>query len=211
MQPFDPERTPIFHITHVDNIESIVSAGCIHCDASRRRGDFACVNIGHMHIKDRRMRRQVPKAAGGVLGDYVPFNFCPRSVMLYVIHKQGVSGFYGDHRSIIHLATTVGEACRSGRPWTFTDRHAELGYALYFDDLSELHRVNWDVMQLRYWSEKEISEQRQAEFLVHNHFPWTCVKWIAVHKPAIEKDAARILSLATHQPNILIRSSFYYS
>src|SRR5579859_2568373 len=72
----------IFHITHVDNLPSIVAEGALWCDAKRVELGLPCTNIGHRHIKERRMRRVVPAAARGTLGQYVPFNFCSRSVML---------------------------------------------------------------------------------------------------------------------------------
>lgn len=82
-------------------------------------------NIGHMHIKQRRLSRRVPAAAGGMLGDYVPFNFCPRSVMLFRVNK-GHQDYPGGQEEVIHLVSTVQTAIATGQPWAFTDRHAEL-------------------------------------------------------------------------------------
>jgi len=209
-QSIDPERTPIFHITHSDNLPGIISAGGLMSDARRRRGDFGCTNIGHMHIKDRRMHRPVPVAAGGVLGEYVPFNFCNRSVMLYVIYRNGVDGYSGGQQPVVHLVSTIGEATRCGRPWALTDRHAELGYALYFDDPTELHRVNWKVMPLQDWRGQEIKETRQAEFLVHDCFPWACVKAVGVHNSSVAQNLTSILRDAPHQPKILLKPEWYY-
>ena len=207
----NPDRTAIYHITHIDNLPSIVAAGGLMSDSRRRRGDFGCTNIGHMHIKDRRMRRPVPVAAGGVLGDYVPFNFCSRSVMLYVIHKNSVEGYTGGQSPVVHLISTIGDAARCGRPWAFTDRHAELVYARYFEDLADLGRVSWDVMPRRFWNEEEVKETRQAEFLVHDAFPWGCVRWIGVHDSAVSDAVTSLLSEAPHQPKILVRPDLYYS
>jgi hypothetical protein len=178
-------------------------------DARRRSGEFNCINIGHMHIKNRRMDRAVPVAAKGVLGDYVPFNFCVRSVMLYPIHTGKVDGYDGGDREVIHLCTYVADAIGCGQPWTFTDRHAELSYASFYETISELDRVDWNAMPLLYWSDSK--ETRQAEFLVHSHFPWACVRAIGVHNPAIEERVTSILSKAQHKPNILIRPEWYYS
>ena len=72
----------IYHITHADNLEQIVREGRLWCDAQRIARGLAHTNIGYSHIKARRMRHPVTVSAGGTLGEYVPFNFCPRSVML---------------------------------------------------------------------------------------------------------------------------------
>jgi hypothetical protein len=161
-----------------------------------------------MHIKDRRMHRTVPVAAGGVLGDYVPFNFCARSVMLSAIFYKNVAEYAGDQLSIVHLISTVGDAIRCGQPWAFTDRHAELGYARYYDDLARLNQVQWTVMPLRYWRDQK--ETRQAEFLVHDKFPWPCVREIGVHNSATAEAVTSHLRLLTHQPRILVKPDWYY-
>lgn len=77
-----PTHPPIFHITHVDNLAGILREGGLWCDAQRIARSIGHTNIGLLHIKQRRMNRPVVTHAGGKLGDYVPFNFCPRSVML---------------------------------------------------------------------------------------------------------------------------------
>lgn len=177
--PPDPR---IFHITHVDNLPSIVAMGALLSDAARRRGAFPNQNIGHLHIKERRMRRAVPVAAKGVLGDYVPFYFCARSVMLCAIHNKHAD-YAGGQTRIVHLVSTVSRAVTNGRPWAFTDRHAELAYARFFDDLAELGQVRWDAMHQHYWT--AVKEERQAEFLVHQQFDWADFSEIVVPTPEL--------------------------
>ena len=61
----------IYHITHVENLASIVRQARLWSDAQRVAQGFASTNIGYSHIKARRMRRVVTVAAGGTLGEYV--------------------------------------------------------------------------------------------------------------------------------------------
>ena len=75
--------TPIFHITHVENLASIIREGGLRCDREAAERGLAEVGIAHQHIKDRRAGRRVPLPPGGTLDDYVPFYFAPRSPMLY--------------------------------------------------------------------------------------------------------------------------------
>lgn len=83
--PADPR---IYHITHVDNLPGIIADGGLVSDAEIiARGGSAMV-IGMSEIKRRRVERlPVPCHSGTKVGDYVPFYFCPRSIMLYVIHQ----------------------------------------------------------------------------------------------------------------------------
>lgn len=58
-----------------------------------RRQRIGYTNIAHQNIQDRRAYRQVPFDPGGVLHDYVPFYFAPRSPMLYTISRGNVVGY----------------------------------------------------------------------------------------------------------------------
>ena len=80
-----PEQPKIYHITHVDNLESIVNDGYLHADSTRvqRQGDIV---IGMDNIKIRRLNLPISGYPDTKVGDCVPFYFCPRSIMLYVIH-----------------------------------------------------------------------------------------------------------------------------
>jgi hypothetical protein len=153
-----PTNPAIFHIVHVDNLASVVREGCLYSDAQIRRRGIRVLDIGYTHIKERRLRRMVPVAARGVLGDYVPFNFCPRSVMLYVV-GQGHDGYRGGQSRIVHLVSSFARACALGMPWAFTDRHAELGHALYFGAAADLAQVDWGVMPLEQWGGQRWSQR----------------------------------------------------
>ena len=55
-------------------------------------------------IKARRLAQPVRCNPGTLVGDYVPFYFCPRSVMLYLIYKA--NQFIGLRRGNAALPTT---------------------------------------------------------------------------------------------------------
>ncbi len=202
--PTDPH---IFHITHVDNLAGILREGGLWCDAQRIARQFDNTNIGHRHIKQRRMSRPVMASVGGTLGDYVPFNFCPRSVMLYAVHR-GHQDYDGGQESVVHLVSSMRIAEGIGRPWAFTDRHAELAHALHFDDPSHLKELRWDVMDQMYWT--DVKEERQAEFLVHQFFPWTAVIEIGVMNSTVEQRVHSMIAAVPHQPMIRTTPSWYY-
>lgn len=203
-----PSSVPIYHITHVSNLPGILRDGCLWSDSERIGRHVTSTNIGHKHIKDRRLRRDVPVAAKGKLGDYVPFYFCNRSVMLYAIHR-GHQDYAGGQNEIVHLVSSVATAVVLQRPWAFTDRHAELGYADYFDDLAKLSEVDWKVMPLDYWAnDTETKERRQAEFLVHQSFPWSAIERIGVRDNTVAATVQTLLG--GKPPPVEIRPAWYY-
>lgn len=83
-----PERPKLYHIVHFDRLASIVADGCLWCDAEVEQRDSQGTTIGIPHIKQRRLT-ELPLAShpGLYVGACVPFYFCPRSVMLYLLHK----------------------------------------------------------------------------------------------------------------------------
>ncbi|MBI5513281.1 MAG: DUF4433 domain-containing protein [Deltaproteobacteria bacterium] len=205
-----PRNPWIYHITHVSNLTAILTVGGLWSDAQIRAGNASATNVGYAHIKARRMSRQVLCAARGVVGDYVPFYFCPRSVMLYVLHR-GHEGYQGGQRDIVHLVSSVNAAIAPGRPWFFTDRHADLGYAQQFASLDRLDQVSWDVMSERRWgNDDDLKQRRQAEFLVHEFFPWSAVLGIGVHDEEVAVKVRAVVAQATPKSGVHTRRNWYY-
>jgi hypothetical protein len=81
-----PTHPKIYHIVHIDKLPWIIAARCLWSDAIMAERNAAGTVIGMSTIKDRRLRLPVAPHPGLHVGDFVPFYFCPRSVMLYVIH-----------------------------------------------------------------------------------------------------------------------------
>ena len=199
----------IYHITHVKNLHGIIHEGRIWSDAQRLARDLPSTNIGYNHIKERRMRHRVTVAGGGTLGNYVPFNFCPRSVMLYVV-KQGHENYQEGQESIIHLVSSIHSILETNRLWFFTDRHADLGYSNQYDKLEYLNEVDWSVMPVQYWSDSEVKEKRQAEFLVHDWCPWKAIEVLGVISSTVAQQVQAMMAESPYKPKIEIHREWYY-
>jgi hypothetical protein len=83
-----PSRPKIYHIVHVDRLPSIVADGWIWCEAEVIRRSPPGTDIGFDKIKQRRLRTPLGSHPELHVGDCVPFYFCPRSVMLFLYHKD---------------------------------------------------------------------------------------------------------------------------
>ncbi len=204
--------TPIYHITHMRNFERIIAGGGLVCD--RKAQDVPHARIGHQHIKDRRMQRPVPLPPGGTLGDYVPFYFAPRSPMLYVIQKGQVEGYAGGQSEVVHLVSTVEAADKANLRWVFTEGHAVILFTGFFNDLQDLGRIDWAVMRSRYWfdtnDDPDRERRRQAEFLVHDFFPWELISHIGVCNRDTQLLVAQALENSRHKPSAAVERSWYY-
>ena len=100
-----PSNPRIYHIVHVDRLASIMSEGSLWCDAEIVRQARPGTTIGMNSIKQRRLTNRLLSHDGLCVGDCVPFYFCPRSIMLYVIKMANHSelAYRGGQEPIIHL------------------------------------------------------------------------------------------------------------
>jgi len=95
--------------------------------------------------------------------------------------------------------------------WAFTDRHADLGYAAYFEDPASFGEVDWSVMARDQWGgDPDLKERRQAEFLVHDFCPWDAFEEVGAGTVAVQKAAQAILATASHRPSVVVRPDWYY-
>jgi len=83
-----PANPKIFHIVHVDRLASIVSQGCLFSDAAVQGTPLPGTTIGMSTIKARRLAKTLNSYPYLHVGECVPFYFCPRSVMLYMLHMK---------------------------------------------------------------------------------------------------------------------------
>jgi hypothetical protein len=83
-----PPNPKIYHITHVNNIAGIVANQGLVSDANRITNQLSCSLVGMSTIKQRRLNEiEVSCYPGTKVGQYVPFYFCPRSIMLYILYQ----------------------------------------------------------------------------------------------------------------------------
>lgn len=209
-----PTPTPIYHITDVSNLSSIVADGGLGCTRWLRERARAFTDIAYSGIQDRRAITQVPCGSGGCLHDYVPFYFAPRSPMLCAIWKGKVEGYAGSQSQIIHLVSTAQLVADSGLEFVFTDGHGIIAMTEFFEDLAHLDTVDWPLMKARYWrdtfEDSDRKRRRQAEFLVRDFFPWTLVHEIGVMSTSIRARVEETLGSAAHRPVVTVHSEWYY-
>jgi len=134
---FNSSGLKIYHITHLDNLKSIIDDQGVWSDSEMYTQKKEYNNVGISAIKNRRMSMQVDCYVGDFVGDYVPFNFCPRSVMLYLLHCSNHQDllYCGGQLPIIHLQadllTSVRWADEKGFRWAFTPTIASASYTLF--------------------------------------------------------------------------------
>lgn len=211
-----PVEPKIYHIIHVDRLSSIIKDNQLCCDAKIVRRSSPGTTIGMNQIKERRLNELTLTSHPDLhVGDCVPFYFCPRSIMLYLIHQANHPelAFRGGQGSIVHLEAdlrqTVAWAEERCQRWVFTLSNAG---AYYFEDrcdLAQLGEIDWDAVQAEDW--KQCKEGKQAEFLIEDQFPWELVSRIGVLSRQVYGQVSTALHTAAHRPPIEIRPDWYYN
>ena len=209
-----PAEPKIYHIVHVDRLPSIATDGFLWSDAEAHRHASPGTTIGITEIKQRRLTKSLRSHPGLHVGDCVPFYFCPRSVMLYVISRQNHPSlsYRGGQNPIVHLEADLREAVAwadfQRRRWAFTLSNAG---SFYFEDrcdLAQLEEIDWEAVQANDW--RNCKEEKQAEFLVEQSFPWTLVRRVGVRDRNVlnrVRDAVRVVA---HRPTAEPIPSWYY-
>jgi hypothetical protein len=211
-----PNSPKIYHITHLDNLPQIVD-GVLWSDAERIRRQLNCKIVGMSEIKRRRLEElEVHCHPGTKVGEYVPFYFCPRSIMLFLLHRGNhVDLSYTEgQRPIVHLEADVRRVVEwadgVGQRWAFSHGNAGARYTEFSKDLAQLDELDWNAIGATDFRDPIVKEHKQAEFLVVESFPWNLVERIGVIDNQIAAKVTGLLSNATHQPPVVAARTWYY-
>jgi hypothetical protein len=207
--------TPIYHITHIKNLPSILNLGGLIANSRLRQQQINYLDIAHGHIQDRRARKRVTCGAGGFLHDYIPFYFAPRSPMLYAIHKGQVKDYSEGQNSVLYLVSKVEAIASHNLAFAFTDGHAVMALSEFYDSLEDLETViDWKIMEETFWADTpedgDRRRRRQAEFLVHQFLPWTLITEIGVKDIIIAAQVREILQKFNYKTPVMVYSDWYY-
>lgn len=215
-----PQKPKIYHILHVDRLESIITDNYLWCDAETERRKLPGTKIGIPHIKKRRLEQPINSYLDLRVGQCVPFYFCPRSVMLYIIHQRNHQDLaYRDGQDhIVHLEadlfTTVDWAKQNDKRWAFTLSNAGSKYFECRTDLKYLNALDWQSINSTHWGGEEVArevrDQKQAEFLMEFQFPWPLIERIGVNSQLMHDKVIDIFTPQCHRPKVEIMSSWYY-
>ncbi len=216
-----PAEPKIYHIVHVDRLPSIIADSSLWCDAEIARRSSPGTTIGIQQIKQRRLTvNKLDSHPDLFVGDCVPFYFCPRSIMLFLIHKANSSDltYRGGQTPIVHLEMDLRQvvtwAGHNNQRWAFTLSNAATSYFEDRCDLAQLSEINWDAVHSNGWGyqgvAQSVREGKQAEFLVESQLPWDLVTRIGVHSQPIYNQVNAALSSSAHKPSVETRNEWYY-
>lgn len=208
------EKKLLYHITHYQNLYSILKNKGLSAYSKVTNEEAIYTNIAHQGLQGRRSTTNVPVYPNGCLHDYVPFYFASRSPMLYAIIQGQVDGFEGTEEEIVYIMTRTDRIQDAGLPFVFTDGHAIMSITEFYNDLSKLTKVDWDIMREWYWNDTEEDpdrkRRRQAEFLVHDFVGIQHFIGFAVRNEKMKQIVQEILVEYEIDLPVAIRKHFYF-
>jgi len=210
------EKTCIYRLIHVENLPIVLQREGLHAPLHEPSDGLVYKTIHNAEIQSHRQVKPLPCGPGGKIHDYVPFYFCIRSPMLYIISKGGVEGYSEGQEPLIYLITTAQMVAENGIPFVFSDGHGIAYYTDWFCDLADLGKVDWDVIKSKYWfdtpEDGDRKRRRQAEFLIYQFCPWSLIMGIAVINVKIKERVERAFARFPSQMHreITVSREWYY-
>ncbi|GHV69339.1 hypothetical protein FACS1894199_17860 [Bacteroidia bacterium] len=206
-------------MTHVENIPHILRHGITHRNSPNANPSY--VIIGDTSLINTRATKQVQITNGIrsnsyktiILGDFIPFYFGVRMLMLYVMQH---GGNYVEKatppKDIIYLVCKVTEIMQSGITYYFSDGHATESLSFFYDSskINELPNIiDWNAVQSTYWSGENLSlkTKKQAEFFVANDIPASYLFGFGCYN---EEAKQQLLEMGIESNKIKIIPKAYY-
>ncbi len=183
-----------------------MSCGGLLCKNEILNKSVAYEDIANSDVQDKRAQTIVPFSPGGNLHSYVPFYFWGLTPML-LVNKP-------NQKSIIFFVAYTDKIAESDLPFAFTDRHAVVKYAQFYNEMHELKNLDWDAIKLLYWKntdeDPDRKEKKQAEFLIYAKLPWELIHGIAVFDDEIKIRVENIIKNQQYKPIIKVKKEWYY-
>jgi|SRR5690606_26349000 len=202
-----------YRITHINNLSLLLQNGIVNKNHPSAAGGY--INIGNNEIID--VRSQVPVRINnyGMIGDYVPFYFTPRSIMLYNI----ITGYWSpvvakrNRNEILVIRCLISDLVKLPQ-WFFTDGQANKNLTKHYCNLADLNFIDWNCIQQSNFkndlNDPDRSRKYQAELLVHQQVPITSIESLNVFDVQSELAVNKILAQNNINLAVNIKPQYFF-
>ena len=176
----------LYHLTHVDNMPSILKHGLLSHNNAHARG-LVTEDLSDPDVQDRRADRRLDDRP---LHDYVCLYFNPKNPMLFKRrdHQDDIVILCLDRRLLAQSGTF------------FTDGNAAGDATNFFNDPRDLDELDWDCIRRDYWSESDDGRRKRcAEILVPDAIPFDEVRRVYIRTDSTQTRLSDLMSAAGRQ------------
>lgn len=170
--------------------------------------------IGNNELIEKRQHREVTISPFGTLSDYIPFYFTPYSPMMLNINT-GYNGVQQvANEDIVIVVSSLFRLQEKGVSFVFTDRHAYLFNAGFYNTLDKLGQIDWPILQQRDFQRDpdnpEKIERYQAEALVHQYLPVEAFIGLVCYTETIKEQLQKMAEERDQSLKIVKKTSWYF-
>ena len=136
--------------------------------------------------------------------------------MLFQLKTGRVQGYTEGQEPLIYLVSSVQTIHEAGLQFVFSDGHGIAFDTHWYADVSDLDKVDWNMVYQRYWAadyERDMDRQRrkQAEFLVYRQCDWALIQEIGVLNTTIKARVEDFLEqFGETDTSVNVRLEWYY-
>lgn len=206
-------RGLLFRITHVANLPWLLRHGLHAAQGQITDPDF--VAIGNPDLIDKRTRRAVTLPPGGMLSDFVPFYFTPKSPMLLNI-KTGYRGITKrPNEDIAVLISSCQHMAAQRVTVLYTDRHAYSLTAEWTADANDLATMlDWNILRRHDFARDDAypdkMERYQAEALAYRHVPPAALLGIGCVSDPVRLAIEQVIRTSGAALQVFSRPGWYF-
>lgn len=209
-----PIPTRIYRIIHIANLKTILDRECLYAPTEEPNDGKIYKTIHNAEIQKKRHTKLISCGPKGCLHDYVPFYLGYHSPMLLQLHTGRVKDHREGQKPIIYLVAHAPDFLEN--EFVFSDGHAIHHLTKWYDNLKDLDKIDWKVVQDKFWNDSDDDNDRQrrkqAEFLIYKICKWSYIRGIIVLCKSTEEKVLDILKLYPQdlQKPVKIMKEWYY-
>ncbi len=211
-----PMPTRIYRIIHIDNLKILFDRNGLYAPSEEPLDGKVYKVIHDVEVQKKRRVKQIQCGPKGFLHDYVPFYFGYHSPMLLKLHTGQIAGFSEGQESIIYLVSHAQEVSHCKERFIFSDGHGIHNLTKWYDDLKDLDKIDWFMVNQKFWKDSiednDRQRRKQAEFLIYKFCSWSRIGGIAVFNKVMEKrvlDILNLYSIDLHKPVRILKKWYY--
>jgi hypothetical protein len=203
-------------------LANIAQSKRLYSNAQLLKRKIGHEDIGYQKAQGKRATKFVTRPPAGVVHDYVPFYFAPRSPMLFTINNGNVSNCPYRQEDFVHFMTTVEEIVENQLHFVFYDHNATMNFATCYNDVKDLDKIEWNLFfelphldgYCKWWKNDPNNpkyvkrmETRQAEFLVYESVPLKIMSTVGVYNAAKATEVSQIFEAAKIKLKVEVKQS----
>jgi len=206
----------IYRLVHIENLPTLLTRGALHAPNCTPNDGLPYRTIHNVGVQVSRHNRPISCGPRGTCHDYVPFYFGPLSVMLLNLKTGRVPDYNEGQAPLLYLTTTVQRVVDAGCRFVFSDGHGLATFTDWFDDLTRLDHVDWNLVAARYWADQpddnDRQRRKQAEFLVWQSLDWSLIQGVGALNQQVKARVEAILDQHPDRsrPNVQVMGPWYY-